>query len=568
MKNILLRSSIFGCAILVGCTTQLPAPVEVAVPRVVSSSVNADSGILLAGKVVTMNDAGDIFAGARVWVRGSVIEAIVKSGEPLPPGAELARAIDAGGVIYPGLIDIHNHPEYAIYPLMPITRKYRDRYEWRQYDDDYAKRIERPNVILQNAEYYNLGMDVGRYGEYMALAGGTTALQGGGSGYDKTTNAVLHARRYYRPYAKAECLTRNIETTSNAGRDAFSYVDIGKDVPEWQRMHEDSKRGTLIVHLAEGTSSRMAKEFDYIKASGLLGPNLVVIHGVGLGAPHFKDMAAAGAKLVWSPLSNFLLYGNTADVRAARDAGVAISLAPDWGPSGSKSVLGELKVADLVSRQHAPPMFRDRELVEMVTRNPAQALGWERRLGQIGVGFFADIVVVDDRHADVHRNLIAATEENIRLVFVRGDALYGDSMPLSQARAAAAGIEEIALLKGSRSKSIVPNCPESGMPDRSVKETRNRLREALRFDAAYTARVISQEQITKVLAGCKTKQAAPSMPATADDARRMLACEFGLPFETTNLAPLTTIEDSQFLPRVLANPNIPDYLKALPDYYK
>ena len=28
-----------------------------------------------------------------------------------------------------------------------------------------------------------------------------------------------------------------------------------------------------------------------------------------------------------------------------------ISLAPDWAPSGSKSVLGELKVADLVNRQ-------------------------------------------------------------------------------------------------------------------------------------------------------------------------------------------------------------------------
>jgi hypothetical protein len=27
-----------------------------------------------------------------------------------------------------------------------------------------------------------------------------------------------------------------------------------------------------------------------------------------------------------------------------------ISLAPDWSPSGSKSVLGELKIADVVNR--------------------------------------------------------------------------------------------------------------------------------------------------------------------------------------------------------------------------
>ena len=567
MKKILLGISIFGGVFLLGCTTQAPAPVAIAASRIVVSSANADPGILLAGKVVTMNDAGEVFTDARVWIRGGVIESIVMPGEPLPPGAEQARAIVTGGVMYPGLIDIHNHPEYAVYPLMPITRKYRDRYEWRQYDDDYAKRIERPDVILQNAEYYNLGMDVGRYGEYMALAGGTTALQGGGSGYSKTTDAVLHARRYYRPYAKAECLTRNIETTSSAGRDAFSYVDIGKDVPEWQRMQEDAGRGTLIVHLAEGTSSRMANEFGYVKASGLLGPNLVVIHGVGLDASHFKDMAAVGAKLIWSPLSNFLLYGKTVDVQAARAAGVAISLAPDWGPSGSKSALGELKVADLVSRQQSPPMFGDRELVEMVTRNPARALGWEKRLGQISAGFLADIIVVDDRNADAFRNLIAATEENIRLVIVRGEALYGDSVRLAQARAAAADIEEIAVLAGGRAKSIAPNCAGSGMPDSRVNDVRSRLQEALKFDAAYTARVVSRSQIAKVLAGC-TNEAAPAMPATADDARRMLSCQFGLPFETTHLAPLITQDDVQFFSRIKANRNIPDYLKALPDYYQ
>jgi len=35
------------------------------------------------------------------------------------------------------MIDLHNHPEYAIYPLMPIPRAYKDRYEWRYYDDAY-----------------------------------------------------------------------------------------------------------------------------------------------------------------------------------------------------------------------------------------------------------------------------------------------------------------------------------------------------------------------------------------------------------------------------------------------
>ena len=72
--------------------------------------------------------------------------------------------------------------------------------------------------------------------------------------------------------------------------------------------------------------------------------------------------------------------------------------------------------------------------------------------------------------------------------------------------------------------------------------------------------------MAKDLARCNESK--PGSPATADDARRMLSCRFSLPFEQTNLAPLTMPEDPQFLSRLLANPNIPAFLKALPEYYK
>ena len=178
----------------------------------------------------------------------------------------------------------------------------------------------------------------------------------------------------------------------------------------------------------------MADEFRYIKQSGLLGPNLIAIHGVGLTEPQLKEMSEAKAKLVWSPLSNFILYGKTANIDAARRSGVAISIAPDWAPSGSKSILGELKAADLVNKNELKIPFTDRELVEMVTRRPADAMNWGEQLGRIQPGFLADVIVVDDRNIDPYRNLIEATEDNIALVFVRGEALYGDAILLQNAR--------------------------------------------------------------------------------------------------------------------------------------
>ena len=137
---------------------------------------SAESGVVLVGKVVTMNDAGDVLPHARVWLAGGKIAAIARAGESLPEGAKDAPVVDSKGVIYPGIIDLHNHPEYAIYPLLPINRKYRDRYEWRWYDDVYNKRITYPQEILTRPHYLDLGIEIGRYGEYKALAGGTSFL--------------------------------------------------------------------------------------------------------------------------------------------------------------------------------------------------------------------------------------------------------------------------------------------------------------------------------------------------------------------------------------------------------
>ena len=510
-----------------------------------------DLGVVLVGKVVTMNDAGDVFPNARVWLRNGKIEAIARAGEALPDASRGAVEIATGGAIYPGMIDLHNHPEYAHYPLLPVTKKYRDRYEWRWYDDDYNKRITFPQIVLERANYYDLGIEIGRYGEYKALVGGTTTLQGS---------------RPTQPYSREECLVRNIETSPVAARLAYSHVDIGRDAEEWKKIQDEYTKGILVVHLAEGPSTRMADEFRYLKQSGLIGPNLIAIHGVGLTEPQLKEMAVAKAKLVWSPLSNFLLYGKTANIDAARRSGLSISIAPDWQPSGSKSVLGELKAADLVNKNELKMPFTDKELIEMVTRNPASAMNWGDKLGQITVGYLADLIVVDDRNSDSYRNLIDAIEENIKLVFVRGEALYGDAILLQNAAQNLADIETVTTFGGKREKAMVPNCPNTTLPKMSLKETMARLQEGMKFDPAYTAKKVSIEQFSRDLLICG--EAKPHDPPTAADAKRLLSCRFGLPFEPTKLSPLTTNDDVDFMRQLMANPNLPAYMQRLPDYYR
>ncbi|MCE2724829.1 MAG: amidohydrolase family protein [Burkholderiales bacterium] len=528
--------------------------------------------VVLTGKIVTMNAARDVWPNGALWVHNGVIVAVARDREalesavgelPNPAGdaqqiqaLRAARVVHVNGVIYPGLIDLHNHPEYAIYPLLPIKRKYKDRYEWRFYDDDYARRITNLNTLLTAPHYLDLALEVGRYGEYKALVGGTTSLQGG---------------RANLAYAKEECLVRNIETSPVASRLAFSRVDIGRDAAEWQRMREERNNGMLVVHLAEGVGPRMANEFEALKRSGLLGPELVAIHGVGLTGVQFKEMASVGAKLVWSPLSNFLLYGQTADIAVARAAGVKLSLAPDWTPSGSKSILGELKVADLVNIHQLGGTLSNRELVEMVTINPAEAMGWQGRLGTIAPGYLADLVIVDDSVDDPYRNLVLATEENVRLVMIRGDALYGDQTLMGLFRFAGelevlpVGRQGVSSRAASRVKVLAPNCPATSLPKMSFQETAGRLQQALLLRPADVAKRISLEQFSKDFLICGAGK--PNDVPTSADAQRLLACRFQLPFETTRLSPLATNADTQFFKTLVTNPNLPSYLKRLPGYY-
>jgi hypothetical protein len=174
--------------------------------------------------------------------------------------------------------------------------------------------------------------------------------------------------------------------------------------------------------------------------------------------------------------------------------------------------------------------------------------------------------VLDDKHPDPYRNLITAIEENIQLVAVRGEPLYGDLATLKLARSGADDVETTSTFKGKRSKAMTPNCPATKLAPMGVADTKARIQQGLKFDPAQLASRLSPEQAAKDLAQCGLS--APSAAVTTADAKRLLSCRFGLPFEKTRLSPLVTNEDPAFFARLMKNPNLPKYLYALPGYYR
>lgn len=384
---------------------------------------------VLKGRVVTMESENSVMNQGNVLVRDGMIEAVWSSSSSIPVNADLTNAeiIETNGTIYPGLIDLHNHVHYNHIPLWDFNVHlsesqrsdeggYTNRYQWGN-NYDYGPSITWMKNNIQQNSRWGMASEQMKYAEVQAVAGGVTAIQGSpGSGTS----------------AWDSMLARNVELY-NFGQDGISTCAVcGAADDDYSGSHliSQNQSGSLnawFVHLAEGVDSSSKSEFDALWNKGLIMDETVVIHGTALDRSQFDKMATVGADLVWSPISNLLLYGNTTNVRAADAAGLTISLAPDWGPSGSKNNLHELKVADLWNQEVMDSYFTDYELAAMVTSNPAKAANWDSFVGQLKAGMYADIVVMDTFHDDPYRNLIEAIDADVRLTVVQGKAVFGDT---------------------------------------------------------------------------------------------------------------------------------------------
>jgi 5-methylthioadenosine/S-adenosylhomocysteine deaminase len=150
----------------------------------------------------------------------------------------------------------------------------------------------------------------------------------------------------------------------------------------------------------------------------------VIIHGCALTREELGQVRDVGAKLVWSPQSNLRLYGQTTPVADALELGVPVGLGADWLPSGSTSLLAELKVAARTLARQGHPL-PPRRLVEMVTSTAADIAGLAGQLGSLEAGRPADVVVLERRREDPYESVVAADPSWVQLVMIDGDLAYG-----------------------------------------------------------------------------------------------------------------------------------------------
>lgn len=375
---------------------------------------------VLRGVVVTMADDGAVHQDGAVYVGDDGLIAAVTPTDPVPTGFETAPRAKTTGVIYPGLIDLHNHLLYNSLPLWTEPSRRKPWNSHNQWGDapTYGAQISAPARLLGAAA----GRALLRYVETRTIVGGTTSVQGNPRGATPPDGELV----------------RNIDSEKFGTNKDFIRVRtlVAGDLADLEPyVTALGQRRGLIFHVSEGTDPKLTDEFNLIKKAGLVAPQFIGIHGTALGKTALAQLGAKKATLVWSPFSNLWLYGGTADVATAKDKRVRICLGADWAPSGTKNVLWELKVADLWNRAQPEPVFTDEELCRMVTSNAGDALGpiWSQRLGRIEKGALADLAVMSRRHRDEYRNLVLTTERNVQLVVVGGRPVYGTAELMTRA---------------------------------------------------------------------------------------------------------------------------------------
>ncbi len=371
---------------------------------------------VLRGTVLTPD--GVIKHGYVGVVGGRIVSVSEKQPEILG-----AVTVNVDGIIVPGFVDVHNHVPWNVLPRWTPGRTFTNRNQWRT-DPEFARVVGDPFDRVAAGHF----CDMNAWGELRALVGGTTSILA------THRVACIHG------------LVRNLDfntgfygTTELDREHIFNVIDIPPaSDPFGRAVFVGAARffianpfyEALAIHLAEGTDAAALEEFRFVRAQSLLNPKGVVVHGIALTADDFRAMAATGTALVWSPRSNLELYGTTADIAAALDAGVEVAIAPDWAITGSGNVLAELKVAAAWNHDHLGGRLTDRQLVAMVTSVPAHVAGVDDEVGFIRPGLRADLVVIggedDDDDVDPYRRVVRATPADVRLVLIDGVPLYGD----------------------------------------------------------------------------------------------------------------------------------------------
>ena len=366
--------------------------------------------VVRAAYVVTCDDAMTVIADGAVAVRDGRIIAVGPASTLPVGGAELVEA--KGRILMPGLINMHCHAGDSLFrglienlPLEP----------WLQTVWKAERAILNPATCRLGAELglaelllsgVTTVMDMFWFPEETVRAAKALGVRiaTGGIFFDPPgMDGLLADRRLADattffdtfeddPFVFPGCLPHGTYTVSpqhlqnaarlSRSRGGFWSTHAAETAAEQATVTKRYGR-RVLAHLAD---------------LDLLGPDVVLAHCVHLDEAEIGLLAASGTHVVHNPMSNLKLASGFAPVPALLAAGINVTLGTDGAISGNDLDMWlSMRLAATLHKATTgnAAAVTTSEALAMATRNGAQALGADDRLGSIEVGKEADFILVD-----------------------------------------------------------------------------------------------------------------------------------------------------------------------------
>jgi 5-methylthioadenosine/S-adenosylhomocysteine deaminase len=395
--------------------------------------------VLAGGAVLTVDPNDTLLPAADIRIEGARIAAVGAPGSLARPGDTVIDCRDA--LVMPGLVNTHTHAGTALFRGLVedaprdfwAAGRYRVPGQEHYTVADYAVSARAAcaefllNGVTTIADRLS-GMDVIApaidASGIRAVVGQTIGDATGRADW-RVSDAVVE--RFGTDPARARVTAGLAPHALDSCSDAL-LKDCARRAERLGArvfLHVAQSRPEVDAVRARGHAGALA----CLIAAGLAGPHVVAAHGIYLSDAELDAWPRHGIALAHCPASNLKVEARTVAIHRLVGT-VAVGLGTDWTASdNAMDLMAEARLAALVGKLKAddPRVLSVREMIRMLTREGARALGLEALIGSVAVGKRADLVVLDltrlaanPRHDLAANVLYAMSPRAVRDVLVDG----------------------------------------------------------------------------------------------------------------------------------------------------